>query len=303
MTIFVFVLLCLIWGSTWIFIKIGLTDAPPLYSAGFRFLIAVAILYAIVFTKGYRLPRTLRGFLRLGYPGFYLFGISYALIYIGENYISSALTSIIFAAFPLLVALLATWMLAVERLHFWGWLGLAVGIVGIVVISYDSMTTSANVLLGTALALLGTVASAYGTLLHKRRFSKENVIVATSVQMTIGGLPLLAVAAVSERLDTFTVSWASVGSILYLSILGTVIAFNGWYWLLGRVTAVQASLVAFLTPAVAVFIGVGFFEESLTVPIVLGTMMILSGVFLVSRKPVDKPNVPASETSGDLTTI
>ena len=149
MTIFVFILLCLIWGSTWMAIKLGLSDAPPLYAAGIRFVLAVSILYAIVFSKKYRLPNTLRGFLRLGYPGLYMFGASYALIYFAEQHISSALTSVLFAAYPLMIAFLSIWVLSHEKIRPAGWLGLALGFVGIVVISYDSLQTSSDIFLGT----------------------------------------------------------------------------------------------------------------------------------------------------------
>ncbi len=284
MTIFVFILLCLIWGSTWMAIKLGLSDAPPLYAAGIRFVLAVSILYAIVFSKKYRLPNTLCGFLKLGYPGLYMFGASYALIYFAEQHISSALTSVLFAAYPLMIAFLSIWVLSHEKIRPAGWLGLALGFVGIVVISYDSLQTSPDIFLGTILALAGTLAAAWGLVIHKRKFSGENVFVSTSVQMTIGGVPLILAALIFERWSDFVISPTSVGSIIYLALLGTVVAFVGYYWLLQRITAVQASLIAFLTPLVAIFIGVVFFSESLTVLIGFGTVMILSGILLVSRK-------------------
>jgi drug/metabolite transporter (DMT)-like permease len=264
-------------------IKIGLTDAPPLYAAAIRFIIAVTILYSIITAKDYPLPSGFAGFLKLGYPGIYMFGASYALVYFAEKYITSALTAVLFASFPIFVAFLSVWMLPSEKLSTRGWLGLVLGFAGIVVISYDSLQISRHIFLGTMLALGGSFAAAYGMLIHKKKFSQVNIFVATCVQMTIGGIPLVLAALAFEHPDRFTISYASVGSILYLAIMGTVVAFLGYYWLLKHIKAVQASLIAFITPLVAILIGVVFFTEALTVPIVIGTAMILSGILLVNR--------------------
>ena len=145
------------------------------------------------------------------------------------------------------------------------------------------MQASGNIFLGTALGLAGSATAAYGVLIHRRDFSSENIFVATSVQMTLGGIPLLLGAFLFEKWSRFEISYASVGSILYLSIIGTVVAFLGYFWLLKRTTAIQVSLIAFITPVVAIIIGVLFFSESLGVPIFVGAAMILSGIALVNR--------------------
>lgn len=264
-------------------IKIGLIDAPPLYAASLRFALAVAILYAIILLKRYSLPEGAWQTLRLAYPGLYMYGACYALIYFAEQYISSALTSVLFASFPLFVAFLSTWMLRAERLQLPAWFGLGLGFVGIVVISYDSLHSSGDLFLGTMLALGGSLTAAYGMLIHKKHFASRNITVAATVQMTLGGMPLLVAALVFERLSDFSVTPASIGSILYLATLGTVIAFVAYYWLLSRAKAVVVSLIAFITPIVAIFLGV-FWGESLSLRTLVGTIMILTGVLLVVRK-------------------
>lgn len=283
MIIFVYVLLCLIWGSTWIAIKLGLGDAPPLYSSGIRFAIAAAILHAVVLVRHLQMPRQLSPLLKLAYPGLYMFGVSYALVYFSELHIDSALTAVLFASYPLFVASLSIWILPAERLRPLGWLGLVSGMVGIVIISYDSLQTSDDIFLGTILALSGSLAAAYGMVIHKQRFNTENIFVATSVQMTAGSILLILGAIIFEDINQFQVTATSVGSILYLSLLGSVVAFLGYFWLLKMIRAVSASLIALIAPVVAVFIGVFFFSESLSMSIVSGTVLILSGTLLVIR--------------------
>jgi drug/metabolite transporter (DMT)-like permease len=281
--ILTFIMLCLIWGSTWMGIKIGLADAPPLTAAGIRFALAVAILYSIIRFKRYPLPDSFSKMLKLAYPGLYIYAGSYAFVYLAEQYISSALTAVLFASFPLFVAFLSIWMLKMERLDLPAWCGLGLGFLGVVVISYDSFQSSRHLFLGTLLALAGSLSASYGTLLHKKYFSTDNVVVSAAVQMTLGLIPLAVLSVVFERWADFSVTVASVGSIIYLAVFGTVIAFVAYYWLLSHSKAVHVSLIAFITPVIAIFIGL-LFGESLTLQTIVGAAMILTGVFLVARK-------------------
>ena len=284
MAILMYLLLCLIWGSTWLAIKIGLTQAAPLTTAALRFLLAVTILTFIAKVNKYPFPKDLRTFVHLGYPGVYMYGFSYALIYLAEQYISSALTAILFGSFPFFVALLSAWRLKHEPLRGRDWLGLAIGFGGVVLISYDSSTLSGELLLGSLLAVGATAAAAWGMVLHKQRFLGKNIVVAADVQMISGGVFLVAAATLFEFRAPFVVSLASVGSIVYLAVFGTVVTFLGYYWLMRRMTAVMVSSIAFVTPLVAVFFGVGLGGESLTPLTIVGTVLILSGIGLILRR-------------------
>jgi drug/metabolite transporter (DMT)-like permease len=279
-----YIIICLIWGSTWIAIKIGLSQAPPFYTAALRFLLAVSILVLIVQVKKYPYPKGLKNFLTLGYPGVFMYGGSYAFVYFAELHIDSALTAVLFASFPIFVALLSSWKLKGEKLDFLGWLGLMVGLAGVVLISYHSFRTSQDIFVGTLLALAGAFSAAYGMVLHKKRFAERNIYISATVQMICGGVFLVLGALIFERPSDFVVSAASIGSILYLAVFGSVIAFLGYYWLLARARAVTVSLIAFITPLVAIFIGVLFFSEGFSLLLAIGTILILSGILLVERR-------------------
>jgi len=284
MTWLLYIIICLIWGSTWIAIKIGLSQAPPFYTSSLRFILAVFILAAIVQAKKYPYPKGLKNFLTLGYPGVFMYGGSYAFIYFAELYIDSALTAVLFASFPIFVALLSSRKLKGEKLNGLGWLGLMIGLAGVVLISYDSFQTSRDIFLGTLLALAGAFSAAYGMVLHKKRFADKNIYISATVQMICGGVFLVPGALIFEHWSDFVVSTESIGSIIYLALFGSVIAFLGYYWLLARTRAVTVSLIAFITPLVAIFIGVLFFSESLPLLIAFGTVLILSGILLVERR-------------------
>jgi len=287
MAALMYILLCLIWGSTWLAIKIGLSQAPPLLTASLRFLLAMTILIAIAKVNKYSYPRSIRQLLRLGYPGLYMYGVSYALIYLAEQRISSALTAILFGSFPFFVALLSLRRLKHEHLPWYGWLGLTVGFAGVALISYDSKLASGDLFLGSLLAIGGSFAAAWGMVAHKQQFVEVNIVVSTSVQMITGGIMLVLSTLIFERPINLSLSAAAVGSIVYLAVFGTVVTFLGYYWLLRRMTAVRVSSIAFITPMVAVFVGVGFGGEMLTTLTFIGTILILSGIaMIIRRQPV-----------------
>ncbi len=284
MTALLYVLLCLIWGSTWLAIKIGLEAAPPLWTASLRFALSVAVLAVIVAVRHSKYPATWRERLRLGYPGLFMYGGSYALVYFAEQRINSALAAVLFGSFPFFVAILSLVYLKHERMSWRAWLGMVIGFAGVVVISLDSMQTSDDMFLGSLLLLCGVTFSAYGLVIHKRHHAQKDVFVSATVQMTLGGTALLTAAFLFEDFSSFTLSREAIGSILFLSLFGTVFAFSAYYYLLQRMSAFATSLIALVTPLVAIVLGLYFAGESLTIPIYAGAGLILTGVALGNTK-------------------
>ena len=283
MTVLVYILLCLIWGSTWLAIKIGLSQAPPFTTAALRFILATATLSIICSMRRCSYPRDLKTLLRLAYPGFYMYCLSYALVYLAEQYIYSATAAVLFASYPFFVAALSWWLYRTERLNRLAWLGMAIGFIGVVVISLDSLQESGDIFMGTALMVAASFVSAYGIVRHKHRFQHVDIVVAANVQMIFGGVFLVAGALLLEKWSDFNVTVEAVGSILYLALAGTVVTFLGYYWLLKRIRLTTVSLIAFITPLMAILIGVILADESLTLTVLIGAAMILSGVLLVVR--------------------
>jgi drug/metabolite transporter (DMT)-like permease len=213
-----------------------------------------------------------------------MYAVSYACVYFGETHINSATAAVLFGSFPFFVAILSNISLKHERITALAWLGLVIGFLGVVLISYDSLQTSPNLFLGSVLTIVASFASAYGLILHKKHHANANIFVAATVQMALGGLLLLPMALIFERLSDFAVTTASVGSVLYLAVFGTVVAFLGYYWLLTHMKAVTVSMIAFVTPLIAILVGEVLAHETLSVYIYIGTGMILGGMLLVGRK-------------------
>ena len=295
MTVFVYVVLCLIWGSTWMAIKLGLSDAPPFWSASVRFMLAIAILLVILRVRGTRLSAQKSDWLVHTGPGLLMYGVSYGSVYLAEQFISSSLTAVLFSTFPIFVALMSHWILPSDRLRGLAWPGMVIGLAGVVVISWHSLELSGNLFVGAMLGVLASLASATGVVLHRRHAVKVDIVAAATMQMSLGILLLLGGALTTESIADMRWTAMSIGSIVYLAVLGTVIGFLGYYWLMTHISVVSAAMIAFVTPLVASLIGVFFFDESFSTPTAVGGAMILFSVALVtwSRRTVAPPLVVA----------
>jgi drug/metabolite transporter (DMT)-like permease len=284
-TVWTYISLCIIWGSTWSVIKLGLTEAPPMYSLAFRVLLAVIVLLLLLKIKNVRIPGDKKYLLRLALPGLFMYGLSYGCVYLAELYISSALMAILFSSFPVMVALISYFRLPDEKLRPLGWGGLVIGMTGVVIISSASLSESRDIFIGTLLGLLGVLTAAIGMIEHKKKFSHENITLAVTVQMTFGGLPLFLVAFLFEDISSFNFNLVSIGSVAYLALFGSVLAFLGYYYLIRRINVVPLSMIAFVTPLVAIVFGVMLFSETLSLATLTGGALVLASILLVIRKP------------------
>ena len=278
----VFSLLCLIWGSTWMAIKIGLEDSPPFLSAGLRFVIAGAILVLII--KGKRLslsfePRVWRLMVLTGV----LIGLGYGAVYWGEKRIPSGLTAVLFATLPLFVAIFSHLAIRDEKLNFTKVAGILIGFGGVVLIFYDNLTVETTKWLGYTSLLFSSAVMAAGSVLVKRDLTHVNPMVLTGVQMAIAAVLLLFIGAIRESVRDFLVTPNSMGALLYLSIIGTVIAFVIYYWLMQRIQVTRVSLIVLITPLVAIFLGWSLLGEGLNIKMIAGSVLVLGGVTIALR--------------------
>src|SRR5437868_4717941 len=145
----VWLILCGIWGSTWLFIKLGLVDLPPLTFAGFRFLLASLILSALILARGVRWPRSRHDWLLIAIVGLLQFTLNYGLVFWGEQHISSGLAAVLQSTFPAFGLIIAHLYLPHERLTTIKVIGVLMGVLGLAIIFSDQLTLAGH------LALLG----------------------------------------------------------------------------------------------------------------------------------------------------
>jgi drug/metabolite transporter (DMT)-like permease len=289
-------MLCLIWGSTWLAIKLGLEDAPPLWSAALRFILAVALLYAINYIAKQRYPIGWRNKWRAAWPGTFTFFGSYALTYLGEDYISSALAAILFAVFPFFVMALMPLMVKTERVGIRSLIGAIVGFAGVVIIFAEPVQIGSGVLIGMILLILSPISAAIGGVAVKAYLHDEPVFPMITLQMAVGAILLTLTALVFEPFSDLKFTNTSVGAIVFLAIFGSIITFGSYFWLLKRVRLVTMSMIALITPVVAMFMGYILLKEELTVSNYIGAAFVLMGVAIVNFRQTHEIDVTQTAT-------
>lgn len=248
--------LCLIWGSTWIVIKGGLRDLPPFTSAGARFVIAATIMIGVAAVLSRREggdPPPAWLWLVQGAANF---ALTYGIVYHAETVLPSGLVSLLWGIFPILQALSGHWFLPGERLRAGQWLGFGVALAGLALLFRTDLRgfgaagipTAALVLLSPIFAVIGTtLVKRYGGGVSSTLLNRNGMFVAAA---------LLVVAALALERDTQP-AWTApaVASVLYLSVIGTVLTFSLFFWLLRYAPAHQLALIAYVTPAIALALG------------------------------------------------
>ena len=283
----VWLILCCIWGSTWLFIKVGLKDLPPLTFAGIRFLIACVILLLIIRIRGIELPRSSSDLKLLAWTGFLSFSLNYGLIFWGEQYISSGLAAVLQATIPAFGLVIAHFYLPGERMTWAKLFGVALGVLGVTIVFSNQLTLAGSrAFSGCVAVVLSSLFVAYSNVLVKARGKQLNAAILAAVQMFFGLIPLLIVGILFEG-SPLTFHWTSMAvlAMLYLAIVGSVIAFLLYYWLVHNMDVTKSMLIALVTPVVAVILGMIVLHEELNWRTIAGGAMIMLGIgFIVVKK-------------------
>jgi drug/metabolite transporter (DMT)-like permease len=280
----VFLLLCTIWGSTWLFIKIGLRDLPPLSFAGVRFIIAAAALLAVNAMRQSPLaPRTCADWQLVALTGFLTFTVNYGLLFWGEQYITSGLAALLQATIPAFGLVIAHYMLPSERLTWPKVLGVTLGLIGVGVIFSDQFSsTGTHALWGSAALVLGSLSVAFSNVLIKSRLGHLDSGAMAAWQMIFGLLPLMLLGWLTEG-NPFRLDWTmkAIFCLLYLALVGTSLSFFMVYWLIRRMDVTKTMLISLITPVTALIIGHLVLGETLSVRAALGGACVLGGVAMV----------------------
>lgn len=280
-----YALISTVWGTTWFAIRIGLQTVPPFLAAGIRCCVAAGILYGLLRFKGEVILTSPTAWKVYAALGILTIGIPFALIYWGQQFIPTGLSSILFGVFPLWVALLSHFMLAKETLNVFKIVSIILGFLGVVVIfSSDISVVDANGFFGMLSILVSTFLQAFALIVVKKHGEPVSPIAMNFVGMAMGGLMLLALSAVFEAGQPVLWTWQSIASLAYLTIVGSVITFMAYFWLLKRIEAVYLSLSSFINPIIAVLIGILALGERLSPSVVLGAIFVLTGMLTANGK-------------------
>ena len=283
----VWLILCGIWGSTWLFIKLGLTVLPPLTFAGIRFLFASLILLALILARGVRWPRKRRDWFVIAVVGLLQFSLNYGLVFWGEQRITSGLAAVLQSTFPAFGLVIAHFYLPNERITGKKVVGVLLGFTGIAIIFSQQLSIAGqSALLGSVALVLSAFCGSYGNVLVKAYGTQIDPFVLAAGQMVCGFPPLLALGIATEG-NPFHLHWTgrAILAMAYLVIVGSVMAFTLFYWLVRHMDVLNTMLIALVTPVVAVVLGMMVLDEQLNWRLFAGAACIISGIgFIVLRK-------------------
>jgi drug/metabolite transporter (DMT)-like permease len=277
-----YAVLVVIWSSTWVAIRIGVQDMPPLFSAGLRFTVAGAGLLVICRL----LNRPLRSDpLLVATLAALPFAMAYGLIYWAEQYIPSGLTAVLFGVLPIYTAALVLLFLREEPVHRRFFFGVGIAIGGLVLAFGESLALghSDRAALAAGAVLLSPLASSIGTIGQKRRGHGLDALSLNGWAMLGAGLMLLLASQAGESWSDARWTGEAVASLLYLAVLGSAVTFVILTILLREVSAVTMSYLPLILPFGALLFGWAIEGEPLTAPAIAGAALVAAGLAVAQR--------------------
>ena len=281
----VYLFLCAVWGSTWLVIKIGLADLPPLTFAGLRMAAACLLLAPAALAKGLRRPNRREAKL-IALSGVLQIGVSYAFVFVASQWIPSGLTALLFSSFPIWIGLFGHFLLPDEPFTRRALAAGVLGIAGVASIESPELRSvlaggaGGPVLAGGLLVLGSAIVSSFANVLNKRSFAGVSPVFNVWAQTLVGGAFLLVVAVVFERGAPVRWTASALFSLAYLALLGTALAFAALFWLIPRVPVSVVGSIPLADTIVAVLLGRIVLGERLSGSALVGGALILAGVLL-----------------------
>ena len=277
-----FLAIYVLWGTTFLAIRIAVHEVPPLFAAGVRFFVAGVLLYVFMRLRGTATPTRLE-WKNLAVIGLVMFVAEYGPLFWAEKYLTSGLTSILAATIPLITIALEMLVFHIQPFR-WSVLGATLlGFFGVGVLVLPG--SGGNVALVPCIAvLLGSVGWALGSVLQRRMKMPASRPLTSGGAMMLGGAGLLVLSGMFGELHPFPhVSLRAALALGYLITCGSLLAFTAFVWLLGRMPASKISSHAYVNPVVAVALGYFIAKEQLTGRTLVGAAIVLVSVFLILR--------------------
>jgi drug/metabolite transporter (DMT)-like permease len=294
--------LYVVWGTTYLAIKVGLdANMPPALFAGLRLVPAAIIMFALARIRHTSL-RVAPGDLRIvSLVGLLLLVGGQYGTFVAEQFVPSGLSALIVALLPLWIALAESALPDMQRPSSLGWAGLAIGFAGLAILIWPrliSASTGAHELIGIGTQILATWLWATGSVYSKRHPVRTDGIVVTAYQMLIAGIVTLLIGTVLGEWQDFAISTKGLAALAYLIIFGSCIAFTAFIYALKHLPASKVMTYAYVNPVIAVFAGwfagrMGLVPlEPVTAATIAGMIVIVGGVALTTTAPTRPPLIP-----------
>jgi drug/metabolite transporter (DMT)-like permease len=277
-----FAAIYVLWGGTFLAIRIAVLEIPPFFTAGARFLVAGVLLYGFMRLRGNARPSLLE-WRNLALIGLLMFVLTYGPLFWAMQYVPSSMSAVIEATLPITTIALEVFLFRTQRLHWRIASGVGIGFLGVLVLLLHNGGQDLAPL--PCLVILGCgIAWSLGAVLSKRLSLPPSRALSAGAQMMLGGLVLLGLAFATGEMQPFPrISTRVALALLYLVIFGSLIAYTAYVWLLGRFSATQVSSHAYVNPLIAVALGHFAAGETVTLRSIVASFIIVGSVFLLLK--------------------
>ena len=279
-----FVIVCIIWGTTYLAITIALETVPVLLLAGLRWMLAGVVMSALMVLTGRGLPRpALWGPLLL--LGFLMNVVGNGFVVYAQQYVASGLTAVLIATTPFWAALVERLLPKGERFSKRALTGLALGFAGIVILVWPEMTNGGaggRAFIGGVIAIqLACVGWVIGTSYARRHELGDNPFRSTALQMVFSGTMLLTAATINGDWSHLSFTPRTIVAMLYLSIAGSLVAYSAYIYAIQHLPLSLVSLYTYINPMIAVTLGTLLLAEPLSTRIGISAALVLLGTWIV----------------------
>jgi drug/metabolite transporter (DMT)-like permease len=291
-----FGIVCLVWGTTYLAIRVAVETIPPLLLTGIRYLAAGLIMLAVVKIRGEKLPTDPRVLRELALIGALMVGGGNLAVVWAEQYVPSGMAALLVATAPFWASILEAMRKNGEHIGMHRGLGMLVGFIGVALLVTPGSLAgqlAPGVLAGAIVIQIGSLCWQYGMVRGKHYLHGVSLMPSAALQMLFGGVLVLTVGLLIGEGSRFVVTPRTFAGLVYLTIFGSVIAYSAFIFALAHMRATSLSLYAYVNPAVAVVLGWLILDEKLTWVSIVAMVVILGGVAIVQTARGEKE--PAAE--------
>jgi len=278
------VTICIVWGTTYLAIKIGVTDVPPMFFAGIRWIIAGPLFFGILKLKGFKSP-PVSELKHIAIVGISLLGIANGFVVIAEQWLPSGLTALLITTLPFWIVGMESFIPQGPKLNIKIIVGILLGFIGVAIIFFGDLQKlfEAEYLLGI-LALTGAVIFwSAGSLYSKYNKIGSHPLVSASVQMMFAGIFQLGLSIIFGEKISFNLTSNGYLSILYLILVGSILGYGSYIYAIRHLPISFVTTYAYINPLIALFLGWIVLDEKLNLQILLASLIIFIGVALVKK--------------------
>ncbi len=281
--ILAFFAIYVLWGSTFLAIRVTVLLIPPWFAAGTRFFTAGVILYVFSRLRGVPRPTALE-WRSLALVGVLMFAFTYAALFWGEQFVPSGVTSVLEATLPLITILLEIFVFRQKQFRWRALAAMLIGFCGVAVMLLKDGHQPLPAF-PCLVILLGGTSWSVGSVWSRALPLPRSRPLTAGAEMMLGGAFLLVLSAATGELHPFPViPLRAAGALLYLIVAGSLIAFTAFVWLLGRMPASKVASHAYVNPVVAIALGYFVAGEEITVRTLLGSALVIGSVFLTLKE-------------------